>query len=328
MADAPWARPLSQLSDLTSPMAIRVAATLRLADHITAGTTSVIGLARASAVNTDALGRLLRHLAAVGVVSPSGPDHYELTGLGKELVDSGPGDTRSWLDLEAASSQADLAVFGLLEAVRTGRPAETQDWSDLDGDPALSDSFDEAMAAVVAAKAPGLIAGYDWGSVEHVVDVGGGNGALLIALLGATPSLRGTVVDRPGPVRSAIRNAAAAGLSDRLETSAQSFFDPLPRAGTVYLLSGVLHDWDDERAAKLLARCAEAGDTVLVMESLVTPGVLPSSTTEMDLMLLCVTGGRARSAADLAKLATPAGLRVKKVSALDGPHSLVEFTTK
>ncbi|MFM9441660.1 methyltransferase [Streptomyces acidiscabies] len=331
MADAPWASRLMDMAELTTPMAIRVAATLRVADHILAGATEVNAIAELAGVDPGGLIRVLRHLAAIDVLRATGPGRFELTDMGKELCEQGPGDPRSWLDITTASSRADLALFGLLDAVRIGRPVNTQDWGDLDSDAELSDSFDDQMAVGAAAKAPALIEGYDWSTVEHVVDVGGGNGTLLVELLKARPHLRGTVVDRPNPIRGAVRRLAAEGLADRAATSAQSFFDALPAGGTVYLLSGVLHDWPDADAARILARCAEAAGAsgrVLVMESLVEPDDMRPSTTGMDLMLLVVTGGGARSADDLTAIAATAGLEPKSVSPLRPPHSLLEFTAR
>src|SRR5439155_21260948 len=107
------------------------------------------------------------------------------------------------LDLEGAVGRADLSFLQLLHAVRTGEPAYPAQfgrsfWEDLASDARLSSSFDELMGCDVAAEAPAIVAAYDWGSLGHVVDVGGGNGSLLIALLAAHPALRGTVVDLPG----------------------------------------------------------------------------------------------------------------------------------
>ncbi|MEV0275026.1 methyltransferase [Streptomyces sp. NPDC050610] len=330
MADAPWASRLMDMAELTTPMAIRVAATLRVADHILAGATHVDAIAERAEADPGGLIRVLRHLAAVGVLRATDPGCFELTAIGRELREQGPGDPRSWLDVTTASSRADLALVGLLDAVRIGKPVSAQDWGDLDRDVELSDSFDDQMAVGAAAKAPALIEGYDWSTVEHVVDVGGGNGTLLAELLRARPGLRGTVVDRPHPVEGAERRLAAEGLADRAESRAQSFFDALPTGGTVYLLSGVLHDWPDPDAARILSRCAEAAGAsgrVLVMESLVEPDDMRPSTTGMDLMLLVVTGGRARSAEDLTALAATAGLALESSSALRPPHSLLEFTT-
>ncbi|MER6414113.1 methyltransferase [Streptomyces humidus] len=331
MTDAPWASRLQDMADLTTPMTIRVAATLRVADHIADGTGDLAALAERTGVAAPALRRVMRHLVAVGVFCEPSPDSYALAEVGKELCTQGPGDARSWLDLESAIGRVDLALTDLLESVRTGRPpaGRTGDtWEALDQDPDLSRTFDEQMAAGAAAKAPGLAEAFDWSSAAHVVDVGGGNGTLLAALLAAHPHLRGTVVDRPGPTLAADERFAEAGLAGRAGTVARSFFDPLPTGGDVYLLSGVLHDWDDDRAARILGRCAEAAGAtgrVLVLESLVDPASARSSTTDMDLLMLVTTGGRARTAADLEAMGTGVGLAVRSLTAVHDPHTLVEF---
>ncbi|MEU8551637.1 methyltransferase [Streptomyces roseoverticillatus] len=331
MTDAPWASRLQDMADLTTPMTIRVAATLRIADHIAGGTVTLDALAEVTGSHGPTLRRVMRHLVAVGVFLEPATDTYELGDTGKELCTRGPGDARSWLDLQSAIGRVDLALVDLLQSVRTGLPVgrEGDTWEALDEDAELSESFDDQMAAGAAAKAPGLAEGFDWSTVEHVVDVGGGNGTLLAALLTAHPHLKGTVVDRPGPARAAERRFAAAGIEDRARTAAQSFFEPLPTGGDVYLLSGILHDWDDERAGRILARCAEAAGTtgrVLVLESLVDPADARSSTTDMDLLMLVTTGGRARPLEDLEELAGAAGLAVRSLTPVASPHSLVEFT--
>ncbi|SDW70862.1 O-methyltransferase [Amycolatopsis xylanica] len=332
MVDAPWASRLQDLADLTTPMTLRVAATLRLADHLADGVSGIDELARRTGTHARSLHRVLRHLVAMNVFTEPSPGSFELADLGKELCDHGPGDARTWLDLGTAVGRVDLALTNLLDVVRTGEPAPGENtWSALDADRALSDSFDDQMASGAAAKAPGLAAGYDWGTVERVVDVGGGNGTLLTALLLAHPHLRGTVVDRDGPIDNARRKFDGAGLTARASGAAQSFFDPLPAGADVYVICGVLHDWDDEHAGRILARAAEAAGShgrVLVLESLLEPSSARSSTTDMDLLMMVTTGGRARPFEDMVALGAAAGLKVLSRKALTAPHTLIEFAAR
>jgi SAM-dependent methyltransferase len=260
------------MGDLVTPMAIRVAATLRLADHMAAGATGVDDLARRISAHPDALGRLLGHLTAVGVVARTGPGEYGLTELGRELQDDHPSGNRSWLDLEGVVGRADLAFVRLLDTVRTGRAAYPAMfgrgfWDDLDADPVLSASFDALMGNHPAVS--DVLDGYRWGEVSHVLDVGGGNGRLLAALLLAHPHLRGTLVERAGPAEAARSVLAEAGTLDRCTVVAVSFFDPLPGGADVSILSRVLENWDDEHAVAILRRCAAAAapsGTVLLVE--------------------------------------------------------------
>ena len=306
------------MADLVTPMALRVAATLRVADHIADGRRTAPALAEAAGADAGTLDRMLRHLVTVGVLRRDGPDGYALTARGEALRDDHPAGLRALLDLERAVGRAELSLARLLHTVRTGQPAFPAQfgrpfWDDLAADPALAASFDEQMAADVTAWAPNIVAAYDWGSLGHLVDVGGGNGALLAALLLQHPRLRGTVLDLPGAALAARGTLAAAGLADRAHAVAGSFFDPLPPDAGGYLLCAILHDWDDQAALAILRRCAEAagaGGRVLVVEKLATEA---DPRTEMDLRVLAWFGGRERDLAQLTALAEAAGLRVAAV---------------
>jgi len=318
------------LTDLATPMALRVAATLRIADHIARGARSVSELAEAVDADADALDRVLRHLATVGVLRRDGSGRYELTELGDGLRDDDPGRLRARLDLEGAVGRADLSFLQLLYAVRTGQPAYPAQfgqsfWEDLSANAALGESFDALMGSDVAAEAPAIVAALDWGSLRHVVDVGGGNGSLLIALLRAYPSLQGTVVDLPAVVETALEALRAEDLAHRSDVVAGSFFDPLPPGAGGYLLSAIVHNWNDERARRILRPCAEAAgadSAVFVVERLGADGESPS--TERDLRMLAYFGGRERGLAELTALAADSGLAVVAVHAA-GVNSIVEL---
>jgi hypothetical protein len=181
------------------------------------------------------------------------------------------------------------------------------------------------MGVDVAAWAPAVVGALDWGTFGHIVDVGGGNGTLLIALLRAYPTLRGTVLDQPATVDAARAALAEAGVIDRADVHAGSFFDPLPPAADAYVLSAILHDWDDEHATLILGRCAEAAGAdgaVVVVEKTGPDGASPS--TAMDLRMLAYFGGRERSVRELADLAEKAGLSIKTAHQ-DGDLSVLSF---
>jgi hypothetical protein len=253
-----WGGALWAAADLVTPMAIRVAATLRLADHIAAGTQTSEALAAAVDAHPDALRRVMGHLVTAGVLSRDGNGTYGLTDLGEQLRDDHPAGMRPWLDLEGAIGRADLCFVQLLHTVRTGEPAFPQQfgasyWDDLSANAERAASFDALMGARLVPDATALADAYPWDSLGHVVDVGGGNASLLIAILGAHAELRGTVVDLPGVVARAEQAIASAGLADRADAQAGSFFDALPTGAGGYLLSGVLHDWDDDEAVRILS---------------------------------------------------------------------------
>jgi hypothetical protein len=315
-----WGGALWAAADLVTPMAIRVAATLRLADHIVAGRRTTEALAAAVDADRDALGRLLGHLVTAGVLSRAGTGTYGLTALGEHLRDDDPDGVRPWIDLEGAVGRADLSFVQLLHTVRTGEAAFPRQfgrsyWDDLSADPGLGASFDALMGARLVADAPAVAAAYHWGTLGHVVDVGGGNASLLIAILRAHGDLRGTVIDLAGPVARAEDAIAAAGLGDRAGAQAGSFFDALPAGAGGYVLSGVLHDWDDEDAVRILHRCADAASEtgkVLVVDH-IRDGRNGTADTEGDLRMLCYCRGRERTLDQLGELAGSAGLQVSSV---------------
>ncbi len=330
MTETDFPARLWAMADLFTPMALRVAATLRLADHIAAGSDSVEALATQTDTDPAALTRLVAHLVTVGVLTDDGTGELSLTELGAQLRSDHPGEGRAWLDMTGAVGRGDLAAVHLLDTIRTGEPAYPLAyggqgfWQDLGDDPELSRSLDDLMGSRLRLEAPVLATGYEWGELGRIVDVGGGNGTLLVAILSAHPNLRGTLIELPGPAAQAVPVIAEAGLSDRCEIVAGSFFDALPAGAGGYLLSGVLHNWDDEHALAILRRCAEAAGPsgrVLVIHETAESG--PS--TEMDLRMLTYIGGRERTRAELETLAQRADLRLGAAHPLTTYRTVVEL---
>jgi hypothetical protein len=327
MSQEPWGGPLWAAADLITPMAIRVAATLRVADAIVEGVTTAPALASRLGVAADPLTRVLEHLVTAGFLRRDGDD-LALTANGEWLRDDHPQGIRAWLDIDGSVGRAELSAVDLLHTVRTGDAAYPRRygrpyWEDLAADPARAASFNALMGSGMSADAPAVAEAYDWGSLGTVVDVGGGDGSLLIALLRAHPTLTGTIVDLDTAAATATQALEAAGLADRGRAVAGSFFDPLPAGAGGYILSRIICDWDDAEATRILRRCADAGTRVFLIEE----GGAGLHSTEMDLRMLLYVRGRERTLDELAALAGAAGLELGTVTPV-GQRAIVELTSR
>jgi len=328
---AAW-QTLGPLMDLVTPMALRVAATLRLADFMPddgTGEGAVLAdLAERAGADPEALARMLRHLVQHGVFTEPCPGRFAANQTAALLRTGQAGAV--WLDLDGFGGRMDLAFAGLAHTVRTGAPAWEQVfgqpfWAYLDANPAIRASFDATMA-VDAGNAP-VADGYDWTTVRHVADIGGGTGTLIAEVLRRNPWLRGTLVDLPETAARARHYLAALRLDGRCEVVGQSFFEPLPVGADAYLLNRVIHDWDDAAASAVLRRCREAAHRtgrVLVVESHGIAGGDPAAFAEMNLRMLVLTGGRERTIDDYPALAAGAGLRVTAVHDITERHAIIE----
>lgn len=308
-----WQR-LAPLIDLVTPMAVRVAATLRVADELREHPLPVDSLARRVEANADALERMLRHLVSRGMFVEPQTGVFGSNDTAALLDSQHPSGMQISLDLTGFGGQMDLAFVELMHTVRTGEPAwstvfgETF-WRHLANTPSLAASFDNVMSAG-AEYVDDDVAAFDWSRAHHVADVGGGTGALIAAVLHRHPHVRATLVDLPATVERGRVALTAEGLRDRVRFAGQSFFDPLPADADVYVLNSILHDWADPDATLILNRCAEAAGTsgtVLIIEQNPVSG---AEHAEMDLRMLVLCGGRERTRAELESLAEEAGLSV------------------
>jgi hypothetical protein len=324
---------VAQLANLASPYAIRVAATLRLADLIEAEPRRLDELAAAAGADPDALGRLMRFLTCRGVFAESEPAVFSMTRPARVLTSNYPMGVRAWLDLEGpAAGRMDVSFTGLFDSVRTGETAYSKIfgrpvWEDFEDNLSLAAPFGELMASRAASFAPDVVKCYDWNDVNRVIDVGGGAGFLLRKLLHAYPAMTGTLVDLPAMTSLAETTFEAAGLSHRTFAVEGDIFDPLPAAGDLYLLASILHDWNDHDATRILHRCAEAGGAgsrILVVDRTSDQGN-SLTFTFMNLLMLVFLGGRERTLAEFAELGRAAGLTLRSASPTPSGLSLLTF---
>lgn len=284
--------------------ALGAAADLKVADELADGPRPVAELARSTGADRDTLHRILRALATEGVFAEDEPGVFRNTELSEGLRED---DWHAFGHLFGSVFYDALGTLDPASGDETfSRAFGTDFWSWLDERPVERAAFDTAMAGGKDRPAERL-AGLDLHEGNVVVDVGGGNGALLRALLQRRPGLRGIVFDLPETVRD---EAALGGI----DFVAGSFFDSVP-AGDVYVLSGILHDWNDERAGEILRtirRAAPAHARLLIVESVLEHGNEPHGAKWLDLLML-VIGGRERTSAAWRTLLADAGFEVTNV---------------
>jgi SAM-dependent methyltransferase len=322
MANVEPSLDLWALSDLCTPWCIRVAVTLRIAEQIDAGVTDVGDLAAATSSNARALHSVLSFLAEKGVFVESPLGHFALNDTSRGLLDPG-----LFLRLDGIGGRMAQTWSTLPSFVRTGQSGYADlfgkpYWDDLAANPEISADFDSLMSYTGHGTPDAALELSDgWDRVRTVVDVGGGAGAMLAELLRTRPAVRGVLVDLPATVARAAATFEAAGVSDRVTVSAQSFFDPLPRGGDVYLLRKVLNDWADRETVAILRRCAEAARPSGIV--VVIGGVVPDGTPRPITIDVLLVGGIHNTLAEFRVLAGEAGLDV--VTAVDGlSHFMVE----
>jgi 2,7-dihydroxy-5-methyl-1-naphthoate 7-O-methyltransferase len=322
--------------NLAEPWAVRVAATLRLADVVGEEGRPIADIAAAVEVDCGALDRLMRFLVARGVFAEPSPHLFANNSVSRLLQDDDPARLRRWLDLEGAAGAMDRAYGGLLETVRTGQPAYPSVhgrglWEDLASDAGLAASFASLMEAHSSQLAEDVVRGYAWNNADLVVDVGGGSGTLLAEVLRAHPHMQGLLIDLVAETPDATRILERAGVADRCQRLAQSFFDPLPTGGDVYILRNIIHDWGDDQAAAVMRRCGEAAGEagkVLIVERVFTSDGDLQELTDVDLRMLTLFASKERSLDEFNALAATAGLTLHNATPTASTYWLLEYHTR
>lgn len=324
MSESPSATLARLVNGYQASQALHAAAVLGVGDALADGPRGVDDLATAVGADPDALYRLLRALAALGVLDEREDRTFALTEVGAGLRGDVPESLRDWAAFIGRSYYWE-AWSQLLHSVRTGENAfrkvhGVDPWGYRLREPAEGAIFDRAMAATSRRVTDALVAAYDFGRFGRLVDVGGGNGGLIRALLERHPESRGVLFDQPHVVEGA-------APADRLEIVGGSFFDRVPPGGDAYILKWILHDWEDPEASAILRVVRAAmgdGAVVLVVErELAGPNEGPEGKLS-DLNMMVVPGGRERSRDEYAALFRDAGLALAGVTPTVGELSVFE----
>jgi SAM-dependent methyltransferase len=310
--------------------AIYVAATLGLADYFSEGSCSSTELAVATGAHAPSLHRLLRALASVGIFTEAGPGHFALSPLAALLRANTPDSMRA---LAITYNEEQYRAWGdLLYSVQSGQPAFQHQFGMGPFEyfalhPEADRVFNEAMIGWTNQLADAVASTYDFSPFRTVVDVGGGYGTLLAAIVRRHRQMLGILFDLPHVVADAEEPLANAGVADRCTRIGGDFFAEVPPGGDAYLLAQILHDWDDERSVDILKQCRRAMPPhakLLVIELVLPPGKEASFGKWLDLHMLVVTGGRERTAAEYDALFRPAGLALASVIPTPPGPSIVE----
>ena len=265
--------------------ALGIAADHGVARALADGPRSVDELAAASGADPDVLYRVLRALASDGIFEEVEPRVFAHSEASELLTEDGWGDFAhlfgsTWLEAVAALDASGDASFP--------RVFGEEFWSWLKLHPAERGAFDRAMAQGWQYRLE-RVEGVGWRGDETVVDVGGGNGSFLLALLDRHPEMRGIVFDLPETVRD------ESAFGDRCTFVEGSFFDAVP-PGDVHVLSTIIHDWDAQSAHRILRTVrASAGERLVLIEAVIQPGNEPSGAKWLDLLMLVIAGGRERT---------------------------------
>jgi hypothetical protein len=300
---------LEKMLDLATPWCLRVAATLRISEHIMAGHTDIGALAAAAECDRDALHAVLDHLVSRGVFTADSPGRFSCNRAAQGLAEA-----HRFIDLDGIGGRMAHTWGTLLDYVRTGQPSYQKVfgrpfWEDLAAHPRIAADFDALMGPTGHG-----VPDYDielsggWEAVRTIVDVGGGTGALLASLLRRHPRARGILVDLPGTVARAAETMKEAGVAGRVKAEGQSFFDPLPPGADLYVLNKVLNDWPDEPTVAILRRCAQAArpDGSIAVLGGVAADDAPRS-LGIDML---VAGGKTSTLTQFTELARRAGLDI------------------
>ena len=315
---------------------VHTAVELGIADHLASTPCDVDFLTAQIGAHAPSLARLLRALTAIGVLHESEERLYSLTPLGVTLRSNVPGSMRAWVFLAFSDDQG-TAWQALSHAVRTGELAfrhifGTDIWTRLAERPEAARLFDDAMQSLTQGANGRLITNYPFEKFGRIVDVGGGNGSLLLPVLGRHPAMRATIFDLPHVAEAARSRIAAAGLSDRCEAVGGDAFVAVPAGADAYVLKGVIHDWDDKEAIAILRTCRAAmsdGSKLILIERILPEQIDPDDALTRakfihDINMMVNPGGRERTEAEFHNLLAQADLQLTRVLSMPGPLAVME----
>jgi ubiquinone/menaquinone biosynthesis C-methylase UbiE len=310
---------------------IYVAAKLGLADLIKDQPRTADELAQITGAHAPSLYRILRALASVGVFVEDDQKRFANTPLSETLRSDAPGSLRAFAMVELG--QEHFPAWGnLMHSVKTGEIAfdnlfKQNAWEYYAQNPEDASNFNQAMKGMTEIANAAVLAAYDFSGVNKLVDIAGGTGRLVSAILNAYPQMRGVLFDLPHVIAEAGPLLEAAGVKDRCETVTGDFFKSVTEGGDAYVMKWIIHDWDDEKSTAILKnihRAMNPDGKLLIIEMVVTEGNHPDLSKFVDLNMLVMTGGRERTKAEFKSLLAGAGFKLTRVIQTASPFAVIE----
>jgi SAM-dependent methyltransferase len=310
--------------------AIYVAAKLGIADLLKEGPQSCVALAVSTGSDAQMLFRLMRALSSAGIFSQLDRERFALSRLAESLQTDAPASLRSMvITIGEIHYQA---CGNLLHSIQTGSPAfdkvfGTSLFDYLQHHAAAADAFHQGMTNLSSMLAYAVLMAYDFSGMSSIVDVGGGQGELLEKILQFNPEMTGAVLDMPRTIETVNQELIGEARKGRCSYIAGDFFDSVPEGADTYFLSGVIHDWDDDRAIAILRNCRRAmakNGRVLLVDMVVPEDDASSFSKLLDLNMLVMNGGRERTKSDFCALLAAAGYKHTRIIPTMAPQSIVE----
>ena len=319
-------------TSLWTAQCLHAIARLGIAERLAGGPATSEELAAGLGLHAGALYRVLRLLCGYGIFHEDGGRRFRLTNIGEKLRPAVPGSAHAMLVYNGQPWQT--TPYADVEfTLRTGRPSFEHAYGEsffdyIAGHPDAASVFDNAMSSVAQLHASAVLGAYDFGRFRILADVGGGNGLLLSAILAANPRLRGILFDVPRVTANARTQLEAAGVAGRCEVRGGDFFESVPAGADAYLMSHIMHDWDDERCRAILRAChsnMEAGAVLLVIDVIIAPGDNRFDQGKLtDMQMLFVLTGRERTEPEFRELLASAGFAVRRIVRTAAPECIIE----
>lgn len=309
--------------------ALYVVAKLGIADLLEDGPKTSDELAKRASAHPRALFRVLRYLASLGFFTQDRSNRFGLTSKSRPLLSRDPDSVRPMVIF--VGQEQYRATGELLHTVRTGETSFDHlygmgNFEFLGRNPEANATFNAAMASGLR-QSENPLDRYDFSGRHVVVDVGGGRGDQIVSILRANPSLKGILFDLPQVAPDARTYLKASGVAERCELRTGSAFESIPPGGDAYVMSRVLHDWPDDKAALLLANCRKAisdDGILLIRDSVLPEGDAASLAKQIDVTMLIMTGGMERSEEEWRSLLRAAGFELENVRRTTSPFDLIE----